>query len=503
MDRVLVIGAGLAGLGAADRLLSAGVQVTLVDAFPLPGGRTASFDVPGRVSGLVAGDVVEHGLHAWFQHYHAVFDLMQRAGLPKPPFSGRGVSFWNPQHGHLQVPGGPGAWLVHSLRLPPSLRGDRGRALSAFGRLIGELPGALSDPQRTDRESAHGLLSRHGVPPEAIEHVFRPVMYSLTSMRLEQLSALELLRWMSSILPDPRMRCVEAGTTAAMGAPIAESLRRRGADLRLGVEVEALDLDAHGHPRLTLARAPDRTGLRHVLVPGFEPAEPPDPARFDAVVSTLPWERLRALGGEGLWAFAPFLQRDLDALDNIHPLTIRLWFERPVEGAAESYILSSDTLFDVLRPTPEPARYGGIRMIDALVENVDSHLPELGYDRERYLEPGAATEAVVQRVLADLERLYPGQIRGNRVLRRFLHTREGIVACRPGTWARRPPAHIGSQRFFLAGDFTRQPYGVCMEGAVRSGQLAAEALLGGRPVEPQRAPFAEVQRSLLSVFERR
>jgi hypothetical protein len=288
-----------------------------------------------------------------------------------------------------------------------------------------------------------------------------------------------------------------------MGAPIAESLRRRGADLRLGVEVQALTLDAHGHPHLKLARAPDRTGLRHVLVPGFEPAEPPDPSRFDAVISSLPWERLRALGGEGLWRFAPSLRRDLDALDNIHPLTIRLWFERPIEGAREAYILSSGTLFDVLRPTPEPGRHAGIRMIDALVENVDSHLPELNYDRERFLEPGEVTEAVVQRVLADLERLYPGQIRDNRVLRRFLHTREGIVACRPGTWARRPPAYIGSQRFLLAGDFTRQPYGVCMEGAVRSGQLAAEALLRGGPTEARRPPFAEVRRSLLSVFERR
>src|SRR5207302_2873770 len=59
--------------------------------------------------------------------------------------------------------------------------------------------------------------------------------------------------------------------------------------------------------------------------------------------------------------------------------------------------------------------------------------------------------AVEERVLSDLERLYPGQIRGNAVTRRFLHTREGIIACRPGSWQCRPPQYIGLRGLVLAG----------------------------------------------------
>jgi uncharacterized protein with NAD-binding domain and iron-sulfur cluster len=181
------------------------------------------------------------------------------------------------------------------------------------------------------------------------------------------------------------------------------------------------------------------------------------------------------------------------ALTNIHPLTIRLWFERPIAHANDGYILSRGTLFDVLRAVPESGPE--LRLLDALVENMATHLPELPYTVERYIPPGEQERRITARVLADLERVFPEQIRSNRVLRRFLHTREGIIAARPGAWLQRPPQYVGSPHFVLAGDFTRHGYGVCMEGAVRSGQLAAASLLRGRQVECMPQPLAELRRS--------
>lgn len=499
--RVLVIGAGLAGLAAAEVLAGEGAAVTVVDAFPVPGGRVASFDVSVPVAGLEPGDVVEHGLHAWFQHYHALFGLMERAGVSKPPFAGRGIYYFNPTHGHFVIEGGPLFWLVNSLRLPEAIRGPRWAALGAFTKLIGALPGALERAEQTDTESARAWLDRFSIPPPALDNVFRPCLYSLTSLPLEELSALEMLRWLSKILPDPRIRCLAGGGTAKMAAPIARYLAGRGVDLRLGVEVTELRFTAEGRAAVSLAVAPDRTGVRHVLVPGFRPAEPPDPQAFDAIVCALPWERLRKLV-RGPWQFADGVRQGMDCLSNVHPLSIRLWFERPIEGAEECYVLSSGTLFDVLRPTREPERYEGIRLVDALVENVDSHLPELRYRDERFVEDGPVARGIEARVLRDLERMYPGQIAGNRVLRRFLHTREGIVACKPGSFRNRPQQYVGSPRFVLAGDWTRQCWGVCMEGAVRSGQLAARSLLRGEQVGDEPHPFAEVAHSVVSGFER-
>lgn len=501
--RVLVIGAGLAGLAATERLLDAGATVTVVDSFPLPGGRVASFEVPVEVAGLVPGDVVEHGLHAWFQHYHALYGLMERGGVPKPRFAGTGIHFFDAEYGHTVIEGGPFFWFVNSLKLPEERRGSRRAAVTALGRLIARLDADLKRPEATDRESALAVLERAGVPPQAICSVFRPCLYSLTSLPLEELSGLEMLRWMSNIIPDPRIRVLQGGGTQAMCAPIAQRLARRGADLRFGVEVTQLGLDRDHRVTLELRKAPDRTGVRHVLVTGFQPDEPPDPRHFDAFVSTLPWERLHALTrGDVRLAEHPAWQA-FGRLDNIHPLSIRLWFERPIEGADEHYILSSNTLFDVIRPTREPHRYDGIRLVDALVENIDTHLPEIGYRHETLLFDGEVERAIVRRVLDDLERMYPGQIEGNRVVRRFLHSREGIIACRPGVWPLRPPQHVGLPNLVLAGDWTQQPFGVCMEGAVRSGQLAAEALLSGRQPAIDAPAFAQLAFSAKSLFQRR
>jgi uncharacterized protein with NAD-binding domain and iron-sulfur cluster len=500
--RVLVIGAGLAGLAAAERLLDDGVDVVVVDSFPRPGGRTANFDVSVPVAGLIPGDVVEHGLHAWFQHYRALFGLMERAGVAKPPFAGSGVYLWNPDAGHVAIEGGPFRWLANALRLPLALRGARTPALKAFARLIQRLDGALADPETTDRQSAAALFAEVGVPQAALEAVFGPCLYSLTSLSLEQLSALEMLRWMAAIIPDPRIRVLPGGGSSAMCEPIAAHLRARGADLRFGVEVQRLWLDANARVRVELEQAPDRTGVRHVLVQGFQPAAVPDVSTLDAILCTLPWERLLAVTATDPVLSAHPVWANLRTLRNVHPLSIRIWFERPIAGAAEHYILAKGTLFDVLRPTAEPQRHEGIRLIDALVEDIDWHLPELAYEREQYLGPGPQHDSILRRVLADLERMYPGQIASNRVLRSFLHSREGIVACRPGVWPKRAPQHIGLANLVLAGDWTQQGWGVCMEGAVRSGQLAVAALLTGRPARPRPPTFSHLGRSLITMFDR-
>jgi uncharacterized protein with NAD-binding domain and iron-sulfur cluster len=51
-----------------------------------------------------------------------------------------------------------------------------------------------------------------------------------------------------------------------------------------------------------------------------------------------------------------------------------------------------------------------------------------------------------------------------------------VFSARPGLESQRPPARTAIRNLFLAGDWTRSGWPATMEGAVRSGYLAAEAV---------------------------
>ena len=54
-DRVIVVGAGLAGLSAAMRLAGAGRQVTVLERDSVPGGRAGQLAGPGQRHDLPQG----------------------------------------------------------------------------------------------------------------------------------------------------------------------------------------------------------------------------------------------------------------------------------------------------------------------------------------------------------------------------------------------------------------------------------------------------------------
>jgi uncharacterized protein with NAD-binding domain and iron-sulfur cluster len=51
-----------------------------------------------------------------------------------------------------------------------------------------------------------------------------------------------------------------------------------------------------------------------------------------------------------------------------------------------------------------------------------------------------------------------------------------VLSAKPGMESRRPPTRTEVRNLFLAGDWTRTGWPAIMEGAVRSGYLAAEAV---------------------------
>lgn len=72
--RVVVVGAGWAGLGATYHLAQQGCDVTLLEAGSYPGGLVAGWQTAG-------GRSVEAGIHGFWYPYKNIFSLVEKLGL--------------------------------------------------------------------------------------------------------------------------------------------------------------------------------------------------------------------------------------------------------------------------------------------------------------------------------------------------------------------------------------------------------------------------------------
>ncbi len=96
---------------------------------------------------------------------------------------------------------------------------------------------------------------------------------------------------------------------------------------------------------------------------------------------------------------------------------------------------------------------------------------------------GRDSKEVLQDVLDDLQAIWPTASKAKLVHYRVLTQPGAVFSVRPGTEAIRPAQQTPIEGLYLAGDWTATAWPATMEGAVRSGYLAIEALLAtlGRP----------------------
>jgi isorenieratene synthase len=78
--KVAVIGAGLAGMGAASLLAERGFQVTLFERNHYLGGKVGCWEVPFS-DGYRAN--VDHGFHAFFRHYYNLRSFLEKIGATR------------------------------------------------------------------------------------------------------------------------------------------------------------------------------------------------------------------------------------------------------------------------------------------------------------------------------------------------------------------------------------------------------------------------------------
>jgi uncharacterized protein with NAD-binding domain and iron-sulfur cluster len=170
----------------------------------------------------------------------------------------------------------------------------------------------------------------------------------------------------------------------------------------------------------------------------------------DYYISAVPFERLPAL--------LPALDLNLEGFEHSPITGIHLWFDRSLTQ------LPHATLLD--RTLQWMFNKSGGRYLQ-LVVSASRSLVEM---------PRADVIALAMRELTEFfPRAKDAKIEKAHVVKEIRAT----LAARPGLEQSRPASATKFPNFFLAGDWARSGWPPIMEGAVRSGYLAAEAVTQG------------------------
>jgi len=274
--RIVVVGAGPAGLWAGWRAAKAGHQVTIVDRAPQVGGMAASIEVGGlRV------DLGSHRLHP--STPPAVLAGLQ--GLLGDDLQTR------PRNGRIHL---AGRWLGFPLRTADLLR-NTPRSFAA-----GAVRDAVASPFRRPRADTFAEVVRAGLGSTVAEEFYRPYIRKIWGIDPSELSGDLARRRVSASSPVDIARRLVRGSRpegrvflyprrgfGQISEALADAAVSAGAEIRLGAAVVALDPGTTDRPARVDLAASDRGGT--------DQAGSVDVVDADLVWSTAPLPELARL----------------------------------------------------------------------------------------------------------------------------------------------------------------------------------------------------------------
>jgi squalene-associated FAD-dependent desaturase len=467
---VLVIGGGLAGISAAIQLREAGAAVTLLESRAWLGGATCSF---------TRGDlVIDNGQHVFLRCCTSYRDLLARLGVAGS------VALQDRFDVTVLTPGRQARLRRSSLPAPLHMTGALARygLLSPAERLkVGRAALALrfadpADPRLDGQRLGDWLGARWQG-----EHARRRLwdLFIISSLNIAGDDAATGLA--AKVIKTALLESKDAADIGVPSIPLGELhgqaaarlLDRLGADVRLSTKAVSIEPVAPGRPggfRVRALAAGDDADRRlgaAQAAPGASaapddeddsvPAEGGEVLTADAVVLAVPSWIAAKLAPPQLAGAAQWAQLGISPIINVHVRYDRRVTRLPFAAGLDSPV---QWVFDKTRAAGvDTGQYLAVSL-SAADDYVDVPAARL---REQFLPA--------------LEQLFPAA-RDASVLDFFV-TRERRATFRqgPGSGRLRPVAGTAVPGLALAGAWTETGWPDTMEGAVRSGQNAAEHII--------------------------
>jgi squalene-associated FAD-dependent desaturase len=442
---VLVIGGGLAGLASAVALAEAGIEVQLLEKRPHLGGRATSYTLPD-------GTEVDNCQHVTMGCCTNLADFYRRAGA-----DGK-IRYYD----RLYFADGRGrrstmrasSWLPPPLHMVPSFLffgGLRFADKQAIAKALLSIAWAGGKPEGIDGLSMLDWLHRMKQTPDAIKRFWHVVLVSALDEELERMDARYGIDvFWKGFLGNREGYCV--GIPSVPLADLYEGCRdaivTRGGQVRLRCDVREIRLRDGAFASAALEDGSEISAdaciaaVPHTTLPGLLPAEMAGP------------------GGA------------LSGLKHIRssPITgVHFWFDRMVMTEPFLALLDHTTqwVFNKSRLyAGEGDSTAGGQYLQLVISASYSLVPR---SRQDIID-------LCRHELADvLPDTRDAELKKATVIKEISAT----FSPEPGVDGFRPAQQTEVRNLFLAGDWTQTGWPSTMEGAVRSGYLAAEAALTG------------------------
>jgi zeta-carotene desaturase len=440
---VAIAGGGLAGLAAACALADSGFRVTLFERRPYLGGRASSYEHPGTT------EVVDNCQHVLFRVCTNLVEFYRRIGVEDKIRWYDEMTFIEPGGRTSVMHASPLPAPLHTapsfLQFPFLNRKDK----FAISRAIASL---TLTTQRDTGQSFLDWCRRHAQTENAIERFWKPILVSALSEDLDLISISYAAQVVRESMKSPAARHM-----GVPNIPLTDLYNKAGDYVRAsGGEIRfrnSLETFSPGSDKVLVSTAGKEEGLKE--------------ESFDYLILALPFNTITRVLPETPEA-AP-LREKLAHFESCPITGIHLWFDRQISDLDHAVLLDR-----TIQWMFHKSRLLSTRSVAPNTESTGSYI-ELVVSASKSLVDKSRAE-IVDLALKEVREFFPGARGANLVKSTVIKEIHATYSPRPGIDAYRPPQNTAWPRVFLAGDWTATGWPATMESAVRSGNLAAEAV---------------------------
>ena len=408
---------------------------------PFVGGRASSYEHPGT------GETVDNCQHVLLGCCTNLLDFYRRIGVADRIRWFDRLTFIEPGGRRSEI--GPSSLPAPFHASPSFLRAsslswaDKIAIARAMLALMGRLP-------PDSAMSFVDWLREHRQTQGAIDRFWKVVLVSAINEDLDRIS----VHYGAQVFRESFLKSAEAGKMGVPTVPLSDLyskaisyIEQRNGRVHLRTSVEGVAAEREG-----------------VLLQLGATAE-----HFDFAVLAVPHNTLGKLlpSQNGSGDASTKLQAQIAKFETSPITGIHLWFDREITELPHAVLLDRTIQWMFQKSKLQPQRQVG--------EHAGSYV-ELVVSSSKSLV-GMGRQEILDLVLRELTEFFP-QVREAQLLKATVVKEvHATYSALPGSDSYRPESRTQWPRIFLAGDWTATGWPATMEGAVRSGYVAAETVM--------------------------